>query len=168
MPLQKNDYDEIKKDAIKRLKDLISKTISYNFDQTLEEWLDFSSHEFFNYFHKADRRKIFFYLADDTESEHPLVNVDLYDKEYIVQTREERDEEGLGSDNFFLIAGINDADDMGFVTNDLSRGIAISFHEDVFGAENLDEELASLLKDLSLVEFFEILQWRPDPRITDE
>ena len=151
-------YDSLKIDALDKLQGIIESSKDYSFEMAMESRKAFTNHPFFSMSHKANRTKLFYYLEDDAPDEHRDSDVKLYKSDYIDCTRRELAEERLGSDKYFLIAGIEGNDDMCFLSSDFSKGIAVLYHDNVFCSSELNSELESAMAEKGLLEFFECLE----------
>jgi len=158
------NYESSKKDILEALSQIIIKSAELTFEQSIELWKELTNHVFFTYLHTADKTKIFSYLKDDNPDEHNPSEIDLYDAKYILTTRNELNVEGIGTDKYFIIAGLDGADEMAFLTSDFNKGVAILHHDYVFCAEDLNSELDDAAQELTLIDFFEHLQQRKAPR----
>jgi len=160
-----SNYESSKNEILKELTEIIIKSSNLTIDESMELWKELTNHAFFKYFHKADKTKIFTYLEDDDPEEHAPIEIDLYDTMHILATRNELNDEGIGTDKYFIIAGLDGADKMAFLSSDFSKGVAILHHDDVFCSEDLNSELEDVARELSLIDFFKHLQPRKDPRV---
>ena len=160
------EYESAKIEAIKKLEELVIQTKGYSFNSLFEAWLDFSELSFFSLNHKFNTSLIYPHMKDDEEDEIEVYNIDLYEAEYIQKARDERKEEGLGGNQCFLIGGVDDSDDLIFLSNDLSKGISIIYHDDVFDSKDMDKTVDKEIAyfNCSIVELFQVMHQRSDVR----
>ena len=156
-------FKSSKNEIIELLSEVIEKSAGLTLLESMELWKTLTEHEFFKYYHKGDKTKIFSYLADDDPEDHDPSEVDLYDSNYIEKTRKELPYEGIGTEKYFIIAGVDGADEMAFLSSDFTKGVAILHHDYVFCSKNLDVELDDAAKELPLIKFFECLEQRTSP-----
>jgi len=165
--MNSTEFEASKNEALQSLNEIISNCDTSDITSTINAWSRFTESNFFNYFHKFDPRIVYPFFDNSDYEEYGDFELDLYGSEYINKAWNEKNKEGLGSSNAFLIAGVNGADELLFLSNDLSKGISVLNHDEVYLSKNLNETVQVNINYLncSLVNMFQSLNERQDPRL---
>ena len=154
-------YEFAKREVLSQLDDVLITSSGVNVEKALDIWAGFSKAKFFEYLHKFDPAAIYPSIFED-DDERGEFELDLYDSEYLYKARKEKDVEGLGGKNSFIIGGVNGADELVFVTKELDRGVSIMHHDNVFLAKDLDTSIEKNISYLKcpILKLFQALERR--------